>query len=102
MIELHGAAGAQFAFVSPIFDGERTPTSRHVMGTLRMGADPRTSVVDAFGKFHDLDNLYSADGAPFPTSSGYNPTLTIQALSLRTAGAMIDERHPERVIERER
>jgi choline dehydrogenase-like flavoprotein len=102
MIELHGAAGAQFAFVSPIFDGERTPTSRHVMGTLRMGADPRTSVVDAFGKFHDLDNLYSADGAPFPTSSGYNPTLTIQALSLRTAGAMIDERHPESVIERER
>ena len=47
------------------------------MGTLRMGDDPATSVTDAFCKFHDLDNLYSADGALFPTGSGYNPTLTI-------------------------
>jgi gluconate 2-dehydrogenase alpha chain len=101
MIELHGAAGAQYAFVSPLYDGERTPGSRHVMGTLRMGTDPRRSVTDAFCKFHDLENLYAADGAPFPTSSGYNPTLTIQALALRTAGAMVDPRHPESVIERD-
>jgi len=102
MIELHGAAGAQYAFVSPIYDGGRTPSSRHVMGTLRMGGDPRRSVTDAFCKFHDLDNLYSCDGAPFPTSSGYNPTLTLQALALRTAGAMIDPQRPQSVVERER
>src|SRR3990170_1669082 len=74
LIELLGAAGAQFAFVAP----PDTPSgSRHIMGTLRMGDDPRSSVCDRYGKFHDFDNLYCADGALFPTSSGFNPTLTI-------------------------
>ncbi len=100
MMELHRAAGAQFAFVAPIYEGGPTPTSRHIMGTLRMGRDPRLSVVDAFGRFHDLENLYSCDGAPFPTSSGYNPTLTIQALALRTAGAMVDPRRPDALLPR--
>lgn len=99
LIDLHGAAGAQFAFVAPINEGGATPSSRHIMGTLRMGSDPRTSVTDAFCKFHDLDNLYSADGAPMPTSSGYNPTLTLQALAMRTAGAIVDPARPESVIE---
>ena len=101
LIDLHGASGAQFAFVSPPNDGGITPTSAHILGTLRMGNDPATSVTDAFGKFHDLDNLYSADGAVLPTSSGYNPTLTIQSMALRTAGAMVDPLRPESVIERE-
>jgi gluconate 2-dehydrogenase alpha chain len=100
MIELHGAAGAQFAFVAPNYDGGQTPTTAHIMGTLRMGDDPRTSVVDRWCRFHDLENLYSADGAPFPTGSGYNPTLTIQALALRTAGAMVDPARPEGMVER--
>jgi choline dehydrogenase-like flavoprotein len=65
------------------------PGSRHLMGTLRMGADPAASVCDGVGKFHDLDNLYCADGGVFVTSSGYNPTLTIQALALRTAGNLV-------------
>jgi gluconate 2-dehydrogenase alpha chain len=102
MIELHGAAGAQFAFVAPIFDGGLTPSSRHIMGTLRMGEDARASVVDPRGRFHDIENLYSADGAPFPTSSGYNPTLTLQALALRTAGLMVDPLHPERTVDEDR
>jgi choline dehydrogenase-like flavoprotein len=101
MIELHGAAGAQFAFVSPPFDGGRTPSTRHILGTLRMGDDPATSVVDRFQRFHDLENLWSMDGAPLPTSSGYNPTLTLQALALRAAGAIIDPDRPEAVVERE-
>ena len=101
LIELHGASGAQFAFVSPVNDGGPTPASRHVLGTLRMGTDPKTSVTDAFCKLHDLDNVWSADGAPFPTGSGYNPTLTIQAMALRTAGAIVDPQRPESVIERD-
>jgi choline dehydrogenase-like flavoprotein len=100
LIELHGASGAQFAFVAPVNDGGVTPASRHVLGTLRMGNDPKTSVTDAFGKLHDLDNVWSADGAPFPTGSGYNPTLTIQAMALRTAGAIVDPQRPDAVIER--
>ena len=58
------------------------------MGTLRMGADPATSVTNADGRFHDVDNLYACDGSVFPTSSGYNPTLTIIATALKIAHGM--------------
>jgi choline dehydrogenase-like flavoprotein len=61
------------------------PGSRHIMGVFRMGGDPATSVTDPFGKFHDLANLWSGDGAVWPTSAGMNPSLTIMALSLRMA-----------------
>src|SRR5262249_13466931 len=61
------------------------PSSRHIMGTLRMGNDPTTSVTDATGRFHDVDNLFAVDGSVFPTASGYNPTLTIIAVALRIA-----------------
>jgi gluconate 2-dehydrogenase alpha chain len=61
------------------------PASRHVMGTCRMGRDPATSVVDPHGRFHDVENLLCADSSVFVTSTGYNPTLSLVALSLRTA-----------------
>ncbi|HEV7733544.1 MAG TPA: GMC family oxidoreductase [Candidatus Binatia bacterium] len=79
-------AGASQAFVNPT-DGALgdPPSSSHVLGTLRMGTDPATSVVDAGGRFHDVDNLWACDGSVFPTSSGYNPTLTIIAVALRIA-----------------
>jgi choline dehydrogenase-like flavoprotein len=64
------------------------PVSRHVMGTLRMGTDPATSVVDAGGRFHDVENLYACDGAVFPTSSGFNPTMTIIAVAAKIAHGM--------------
>ena len=100
MIDIHGQAGAQFGFLSPPFDGNQTPDTGHNMGTLRMGDDPRTSVTDGFGKFHDLDNLYCADGSLLTTSSGYNPTMTIHALALRVGGAIVNPQSPESVIEK--
>lgn len=60
-------------------------STAHIMGTARMGADPETSVVDPWGRMHDLDNVYVADGSVFVSSGGFNPTLTIMALSLRMA-----------------
>jgi gluconate 2-dehydrogenase alpha chain len=71
-------------FLSPV------PNSKHVMGTTRMGTDPATSVVDAFGRLHDVPNLVVADSSAFVTSSGYGPTLTLVALALRAARALID------------
>jgi len=88
MLGILQAAGAEFGFFSP-FDASVPPQSRHVLGGLRMGADPTQSVCDPSGKFHELDNLYCADGGVFVTSSGYNPTLTIIAMALRTAAAMV-------------
>ena len=60
----------------------------HQMGTMRMGADPDNSVVDANQRFHGIPNLYAIDGSVFPTSGGYNPTLTIQALAWRAAAGI--------------
>jgi gluconate 2-dehydrogenase alpha chain len=95
LIDLLQAAGAQFAFIAP----PDTPSnSQHIMGTLRTGADARTSVCDAAGKFHDLENLYCADGALFVTSSGYNPTLTIQSVALHVAANIISPVSPERAL----
>ena len=55
----------------------------HQCGTLRMGADPRTSVLDRTCKAHDLDNLYVVDASFFPSSAAMNPALTIMANALR-------------------
>jgi choline dehydrogenase-like flavoprotein len=53
-----------------------------------MGVDPATSVVDPYGRLHDLDNVVIADSSVFPTASGYGPTLTLVALAARAAGAL--------------
>jgi choline dehydrogenase-like flavoprotein len=66
------------------------PTFNHQLGGCRMGSDPRTSVVDAYCKAHDLPNLYVVDGSVFPSSSEKNPTLTIMALAARTADHISD------------
>ena len=71
--------------LSRAFD-RRTPS--HQCGTLRMGADPRASVVDPQGRAHDHPNLWVADASVLPTSAAVNPALTIAALSLRMADAM--------------
>jgi choline dehydrogenase-like flavoprotein len=65
------------------------PQSRHVMGTVRMGDDPRTAVVDRFSRFFDFENLVVADSSVFVTSTGYGPTLTLTALAARAATAML-------------
>ena len=54
----------------------------HLMGTARMGTDPQRSVVNEWGRSHDVKNLFIVDGSVFVTSAGVNPTRTIQALAL--------------------
>ena len=55
----------------------------HEMGTARMGANPKTSVLNAFNRAHDVDNLYVTDGAAFASVGCQNPTLTMMALTVR-------------------
>jgi gluconate 2-dehydrogenase alpha chain len=69
--------------------GNSVPATQHVMGGMRMGADPTTSVTDGTGRFHQLDNLFVADGSVFPSSGAHNPTLTIMATALRNASLWI-------------
>ncbi|MDF2619472.1 MAG: dependent oxidoreductase [Xanthobacteraceae bacterium] len=60
----------------------------HIIGTARMGEDPKTSVVDRDLRSHDHRNLFVLGSAVFPTSATANPTLTIAALSLRAVAAV--------------
>jgi choline dehydrogenase-like flavoprotein len=57
----------------------------HLMGTARMGTDPQQSVVNEWGRSHDVKNLFIVDGSVFVTSGGVNPTSTIQAIALYIA-----------------
>lgn len=69
----------------------------HLLGTARMGGDPATSVVDRFGRAHDVPNLYVVDGSTFVTAGGVNPTNTIVALTLRTADHLVRTRAEQAV-----
>ena len=70
-------AGAWATYVQPV------RTFSHAVGTLRMGVDPSTSVLDPAGRFRGVDNLYVADASAFATSAAVNPSLTISACALR-------------------
>ncbi len=83
MVDALNAAGALQAIPVMANQMSPVPATRHIMGTLRMGSDPARSVTDANGKFHDVANLYAADGSVFPTAGGMNPSLTIMALAYR-------------------
>ncbi|HEY7054055.1 MAG TPA: GMC family oxidoreductase [Mycobacterium sp.] len=65
--------------------GLTPPDTKHVMGGMQMGVSPLTSVTDANGRMHQLDNVYVADGSVFVTSGCQNPTNTLMAVALRTA-----------------
>jgi len=54
---------------------------QHQAGTCRMGADPKTSVVDRRCRVHGHDNLYVIDGSVHVTNGGFNPALTIMAIA---------------------
>lgn len=80
-IEVLRAAGATDVVPQPY-------AQVHMMGTARMGRDPSSSVADTSGRTHEVENLYVAGGALFPTGAAVNPTLTILALAWRTAEAV--------------
>jgi choline dehydrogenase-like flavoprotein len=81
--EVMWAAGAQEVVQEARF--------AHLVGAARMGKDPATSVVDAFGRTHDIANLFICDGSILPTQGSANPGLTIQALAARTADYLISQ-----------
>jgi choline dehydrogenase-like flavoprotein len=85
------AAGAAEIVVAP----QIRETGWHLLGTATMGLDPATSVVDAWGRTHDIPNLYIFDGSIWPTSSGMNPTATIAAMALRSAEHLVERRRDQ-------
>lgn len=89
----HGSAKAEevllAAGATSVFSMLNMPTgSGHSMGTARMGTDPARSVVNEWGRSHDVKNLFIADSSVFVTSAGVNPTSTLQAVALYIADSM--------------
>jgi choline dehydrogenase-like flavoprotein len=80
-LEVMWAAGAEEVVQEPRY--------AHLIGGARMGHDPNSSVVDKFGRTHDIPNLFCCDGSILPTQGSANPGLTIQALAVRTAEHII-------------
>jgi choline dehydrogenase-like flavoprotein len=87
------AAGAYETIVAPLI----RETGWHLLGTAKMGVDPGSSVVDAWGRAHDVPNLFIFDGSIWPTSSGMNPTATIAAMALRCSDRLVRSRANQEV-----
>ena len=83
-LELLNAAGATRTWPFSL----DAPWQVHLLGTCRMGNDPKASVVDKFHRAHDVPNLFIVDGSSFVTCGTGQPTMTIQALAFRAAEAM--------------
>ena len=87
------AAKREYARIAALMGGTRlryTPdgeysNNQHITGTLGMGRDAKDSVVDAYGRAHDHENLFMVGTGVMPTVGTCNSTLTALALALRTA-----------------
>ena len=78
------AAGCRDVRLTP------APFESHPMGSMRMGRDPRKSVVDRFCRVHGTENVFIGGAAVFVTGGAVNPTLTIHALALRSAEHIVE------------
>ena len=88
MEEIGRAMGGQQVWRTPVAPG--LPGAHHEGGT-RMGSDPKTSVVNRYGQSWDIPNLFVVGSSTFPTmGTGFNPTLTIQALAFYSADAIVN------------
>jgi gluconate 2-dehydrogenase alpha chain len=87
MEEIGRAMGATQVWRAP--SGPGAPGGHHEGGT-RMGSDPKTSVVNGYGQSWDIPNLFVIGSSTFPSQSGFNPTLTIQALAYMSADAIVN------------
>jgi gluconate 2-dehydrogenase alpha chain len=87
LAEIGRAMGASHVWVGR--EGAGAPGGHHSGGT-RMGSDPKTSVVNRYGQSWDMPNLFVLGSSTHPTMSGFNPTLTIQALAYMSADAIVN------------
>jgi choline dehydrogenase-like flavoprotein len=81
-MEILEAAGAKQHWAFPVTENTNAV---HLLGTCRMGNDPKTSVINADHRTHDVSNLFLCDGSSFVTSGRGQPTCTIQSLAFRAS-----------------
>jgi choline dehydrogenase-like flavoprotein len=90
--KVHGHECHVGLFSRNLFVGQRIPLAgvAHQNGTIRFGADPKTSALDVNCRAHEVDNLYVVDGSFFCSSGAVNPALTIMANALRVGDRLLE------------
>jgi long-chain-alcohol oxidase len=88
-----GASGSRESFMAEADatgygPGQVVLGSFHIMGSARVGGSPASSACDPTGQTWDVRNLYVMDGSSFPTASGVNPQISIQAIAHMNAGEL--------------
>lgn len=63
----------------------------HEMGGVRMGKDPKTSLLNKWNQFHNCPNVFVTDGACMTSTSTQNPSLTFMAITARAANHAVEE-----------
>ncbi|HET7108041.1 MAG TPA: GMC family oxidoreductase [Candidatus Acidoferrum sp.] len=81
-MEILDAAGAKTKWSFPV---QEQQFAVHLLGTCRMGDDPKKSVINSDHRTHDVKNLFLCDGSSLVTSGRGQPTMTIQALAYRAS-----------------
>jgi choline dehydrogenase-like flavoprotein len=82
VMELLDASGAKQTWHAPVGPQQ---FAVHLLGTCRMGNDPKKSVIDTDHRTHDVKNLFLCDGSSMVTSGRGQPTMTIEALAFRAS-----------------
>jgi choline dehydrogenase-like flavoprotein len=62
--------------------------SFHIQGTARLGGSPKSSATNPDGEAWEVRDLYALDGSAFPSASGVNPMISIEAIAYRNASAL--------------
>src|SRR5262245_16212325 len=88
---IRAGGGEVISKTAQVTPAELIIDSNHWVGTCRMGADPKTSVVNASCQSHDIPNLFIGDASVFPAYPEKNPTLTNIALSWRMSERMVEK-----------
>ena len=81
-MEVLDASGAKTKWHNPVQEQE---LAVHLLGTCRMGTDPKSSVINTDHRTHEVKNLFLCDGSSLVTSGRGQPTMTIQALAYRAS-----------------
>jgi choline dehydrogenase-like flavoprotein len=89
VLEIFDTLGMEMALTNGLVMGG---FASHEVGTIRMGKDQKTSVLNAHNQAHEVKNLFVVDGSSFTTFPEKNPTLTIAALSVRAARYIVAQK----------
>jgi len=84
-------AGAGFTDIKTSDSKQAPGLDIHEMGGVRMGKDPKTSLLNKWHQFHNCSNVFVTDGACMTSTSTQNPSLTYMAMTARAVDYAVSQ-----------